>query len=166
MQDVSIRELLIELGYPDGVLEAALARLLSAGLTRPGKERIATAKRHRVEELLQERYFLHCNREVCRQAAHSSHREGVLARTDSACHSCGGRPNARALEEVAELLVRHGDSRLVVVLAASELQHRVSDLYKPARASDPALAPVVTVPGRSVEKLCEAVRRYFGVEQR
>ena len=105
----------------------ARAALEDAHLTRPGKQRFSDEKVPRVEALLKERFFLHCEQDECRAAATASGRAPVRCEPKSACERCGGSANAAAESEFLPAGARAGVRRVVIVGGSpsvrSELEH-------------------------------------------
>ena len=113
--DLDIDAWLQEAGYGVNGRQHARAALEEAQLTRQGKHRISADKLPRAKEILSERFYLHCDRPECLQAAQASGREPLPALQRAACARCGGSDNRRAGMEVLEAFQRGGIRKLVVV---------------------------------------------------
>ncbi len=114
--DVDIANWLADLGYGLAASrERALAALVNAGFTRPGKARISNEKLPRAEEHLGSRFFLHCASPECAAKAKASGREPVPASEKNKCNSCGGSDNRRAAQELIDAFRGRGWTKLVVV---------------------------------------------------
>ncbi len=111
---LDIAALLTELGFDTAETQArAREALYEEKLTRPGKARIDSQKRARVEELLAARFLVTCGAAECTRLAGG--REVVRAERSTRCAVCQGSANRRAMTEAAALFARHGIRRIVVV---------------------------------------------------
>ncbi|MCS6914925.1 MAG: hypothetical protein RMK29_11305 [Myxococcales bacterium] len=118
--DLRLHELLDELGFSGANEARARQELEQAGLTRPGKQRIAAHKRERVQRLLQERFLLVCSRSSCQQEARTlldagDGRQLLCAERPGDCALCSGSGNRQAVDRMCALLGQHGLQRLVVL---------------------------------------------------
>jgi len=122
-------ELLRELGY-GGNLEPVDALLKEAGLSRPGKPRIATSKKHLVKRLIDRHFQLVCHRGDCQAAAPSdAHgRQPALASDQRHCEVCGGGANGAAVDRMVAAMRRTGWSRLCVVGGSPNSRRELEDL--------------------------------------
>jgi hypothetical protein len=115
MGDTAISELLRGEGYvaPDSQA-AARAVLEAAGLTRPGKERIADEKLDRIRDALSRELVRHCSDPPCVSAVAEDGRRPV--ETDKAhCSICSGSNNTRALRRMAAACATAAVRRVLVV---------------------------------------------------
>jgi hypothetical protein len=88
--------------------------LESAGLTRPGKERISDEKLDRVRDALSRELVRHCSDPPCVSAVAEDGRRPVG--TDKAhCSICSGSNNTRALRRMAAACATAGVRRVLVV---------------------------------------------------
>ncbi|MCI0572439.1 MAG: hypothetical protein L0Y66_16920 [Myxococcaceae bacterium] len=114
--DTDIGAWLAEQGYAlDPSRDRARQTLESAGLTRPGKLRMSTAKLDRAREVLTTTFFLHCTNAPCLDRARASNREPLPVADRRTCEACSGSVNRRAESELLEECHRRGIRRLVVV---------------------------------------------------
>jgi len=114
--DLDIEAWLSTLGFdlPEGRASARGA-LEAAGLTRPGKARMSTAKEERARGVLEGAFFLHCATPACIVAAAASGKVGVRTGQRPRCAHCGGSDNRRAEAALLAACQRTGVRRLVVV---------------------------------------------------
>jgi hypothetical protein len=119
-----INELLAQMGFREGSARAsARAVLEDAGLTRPGKERIAASKTAQVRIVLGERFAVVCSRPPCQAEGRETGRTLIDAAHTADCWSCRGRPNSAAIDRaVAALLV--GGLRRLAIVGGSPATHR------------------------------------------
>ena len=132
MRDVELGTVLAELGYEGEVTEEALAALQRAGLTRPGKVRIAARKLPEVAQVLRAAFLRVCTRTACQQAAAglaAGRRQVAVARPF--CDVCGGSDNRRAVEAMAEAMWRTGKLRLLVLGGTPAVQQELVALLPP-----------------------------------
>lgn len=113
--DVALRDLLAELGYSGPNEAPARAELERAGLTRPGKQRIALHKRPDVERVLHEAFLLLCARASCRELAAGEPRQVLRAERPGDCAGCGGSGNRQAIDRMCQAMAARGLVRLAVV---------------------------------------------------
>lgn len=116
--DLDIDALLAELGFRGGeARELGRAALEAAGLTRPGKRKLAASKRPRVEQVLAAEFVRACARPHCRDQAAADGR--ICVELDNAafklCEFCGGSTNRSAWERALAAMARREWRRLVVV---------------------------------------------------
>ncbi len=111
-------------GLPEA-RQKARAALEEAKLTRAGKQRFSDEKLPRAQELLRERFALHCSDSKCAREAAGSGREPVLCDPRSACESCGGSSNARAESALVEACRRRGMNRLVIVGGSPSVREEI-----------------------------------------
>lgn len=112
--DFDIDEELGRLGFVSAEAQrAARAVLEEAGLTRPGKRRMAIDKRDRFRDALEGRYLFLCAE--CQQAATNGNgRERVVVASEQ-CSECGGSANRREASRLVEAFRAAGLARLLVV---------------------------------------------------
>jgi len=127
MDSIAIEDLLAGLGFGSAQAQARARRALEeAGLTRPGKRRIALEKRGRVEEVLARRFARACPDPACQEEARASGRE-VLTTDRSHCEVCRGSSVRRAVQAMADALARRGLQRLLVVGGTQEAYRTLRD---------------------------------------
>lgn len=126
MTDVLIERHLAELGLTGA--NAALAReaLEQAGLTRPGKQRIAVSKLADVRKVIDARYALLCG--PCAARRKGAETRTILEVPPAACTLCGGSANQRALREMTERCERLGVRRILLVGGAPALREEFARL--------------------------------------
>lgn len=128
VRDIAIDEMLGSLGLTDrAAREAGRAAIEAAGLTRPGKTRIAAEKRAAVAAAVRDGLALACTSERCRQLAATAH-PGValIAVPAEACPICGGSANRRAVGELAEACGRAGVARVLVVGGSPDIRRELA----------------------------------------
>jgi hypothetical protein len=131
--DLDIEAWLSALGFdlPEG-RTAARAALEAAGLTRPGKARMSTAKEDRARGVLEGAFFLHCATPACIAAAAASGRVGVRTGQRPRCAHCGGSDNRRAEAALLAACQRAGVRRLVVVGGSPSVREELRDALSSA----------------------------------
>jgi hypothetical protein len=115
MSDTAISELLRGEGFV-APASAATARavLEGAGLTRPGKARMADEKLDRARDALSRELVRHCSDPACVAAVAEDGRTAV--ETDRAsCSICSGSNNTRALRRMAASCATSGVRRVLIV---------------------------------------------------
>ena len=113
MHDMALSELLSARGFVGENEKRALESLYRAGLTRPGKARIAASKVAAVDEALGAAFVRHCRKPDCRPSdAETRHPVRVSA---PHCEFCGGSDNRRAVEEMVAAMKATGRRKLLVV---------------------------------------------------
>jgi len=114
MQDLPIDALLDDLGYGTPELRAAARTVLEAdGLTRPGKQRIAAAKREPARAALAAAVVAACA--DCAPAAAEDAARRVVVVEPERCAICGGSSNERAIGALEAACADAGVRRVVVV---------------------------------------------------
>lgn len=115
MADTSIAELLRSEGFvKPGSVTAARAALEVAGLTRPGKERMADEKLDRARGALTAALVRHCSDPACMAGVSEDGRQPV--ETDRAhCSICSGSNNTRALRRMAAACATAAVHRVLIV---------------------------------------------------
>jgi len=113
--DFPITALLAEEGFRTPAAQSAARRALEeAGLTRPGKQRMAGEKRERARDALSLAIVRHCSSAECRDAVDGDGRAAV--EVDRAhCSVCSGSNNARALRRMATVCAGAGIRRVLVI---------------------------------------------------
>lgn len=121
--DLPIAKLLRECGYAsDAAQTAARAAIEAAGLTRPGKARIAAAKRPDVEAALRARVTLLCD--ACRAAGlGDGHPEAIAAGAGDRCAVCQGSSNRRSALLFIRACERAGLRRVIFIGGSPDI-HR------------------------------------------
>lgn len=112
MRDRAIDDLLGELGLVGALAPRGRAVLEAAGLTRPGKQRLAESKLAAAREAIDAELARVCAR--CDARIPPDGRDRVVVPAP-ACSYCGGSAHARALRELGDACERAGVRRLVVV---------------------------------------------------
>jgi hypothetical protein len=112
VRDHAIDDLLAELGLVGSPAERGRAVLETAGLTRPGKQRLAESKVPAARAAIDRELARLCV--SCTGRLQPDGRERVTV-AGAACAYCGGSAHARALRELAEACERAEVRRLVVV---------------------------------------------------
>ncbi len=115
MADLAIDDVLRGEGFATrDARETARAALHDAGLTRPGKQRIAAEKLDRLRDALVDRVARHCSNPDCIAAIAADDRPTALV--DSAhCSICSGSNNRRALRRLVEACREARIRRILVV---------------------------------------------------
>jgi hypothetical protein len=115
MTDLLIEELLRQEGFAaTDARAAARGTLEAAGLTRPGKERIASEKLQRVQLALDAAVVRHCADPICVAVVARDPRRHL--QVDPAhCSVCFGSNNRRALRAMADACLATGIRRMLIV---------------------------------------------------
>ncbi|MFL6041899.1 MAG: hypothetical protein ACJ740_10905, partial [Gaiellales bacterium] len=115
MADTAIAEFLMGEGFVSPAsADAARAVLEEAGLTRPGKTRMADEKLDRARDALTLAVIRHCADPACITAATDDGRRSL--ETDKPhCAICSGSNNTRALRRMAAACGSAGVRRMLVV---------------------------------------------------
>jgi hypothetical protein len=112
--DRDIAQVLGELGYgTDAALALARTHLESAGLTRPGKQRISELKLEALKDCLEQRFAVLCADPECARQAQNG-RVRIPAVPLAACAGCHGSDNRRAFARIGKLCAAR-PIKLVVV---------------------------------------------------
>jgi hypothetical protein len=106
-------------------MEALEEALREAGLSRPEKRNVSTAKRHAVAALIAERFLLVCRRGDCQAEARGDERTAAPASSPEFCEVCGGSPVSAALREMAEACAAASLRRLVVIGGSPTIRTRL-----------------------------------------
>jgi hypothetical protein len=117
MDEMSKERLARELGY-GGPMPALEVALQEAGLSRPEKRNVSSAKRRAIADLIAERFVLVCHRGDCRTEVRAEERVVVSAASPEFCEVCGGSPVSTALREMSAAC-RHAGVRRIVVVGGS-----------------------------------------------
>ena len=128
MHDVGLSELLAARGFAGAGETAALELLFQAGLTRPGKARIAANKIAAVDEALGAAFLRHCRKPACKPSV-SDARRPVLVCVPH-CEVCGGSDNRRAVEEMVTAMKAAGWRKLLVVGGSPGTRSDLENLCK------------------------------------
>jgi len=128
--DFDIHEFLIQEGFGHPVsLSAATTALQEAGLSHPGRQRIAGGKLEKARLELRARLIVTCASRSCVEAAGAFEgRRLVPAQPGSACHVCGGSSNAYAVERMLRAAMGAGLRRLVVVGGSPSTRRELQSL--------------------------------------
>lgn len=115
MSDTAIADLLRSEGFRSPV-SVALARgaLEEAGLTRPGKTRIADEKLERARDAIGHALVRHCSSAECIAAVADDGRRPVEVER-AHCSVCSGSNNRRAMRRMASACAAAGIRRVLVV---------------------------------------------------
>jgi hypothetical protein len=128
----AISELLRDEGFrrPESVA-VARAALEAAGLTRPGKQRMATEKLERARDALGLAMVRHCSSSQCTAAVLDDGRPMVEVER-AQCSVCSGSNNIRALRRMAAVCGESGIRRVLVIggrpPAYAAMQRTLGDL--------------------------------------
>jgi len=115
MADTAIADLLRGEGFRSTLaLATARAALESAGLTRPGKGRIADEKLDRARDAIVRLLVRHCSSPDCTAAVADDGRRAVEVER-AHCSVCSGSNNTRALRRMGSACARAGVRRVLVV---------------------------------------------------
>jgi hypothetical protein len=115
MADTAIPDLLRGEGFRSTVaLATARAVLEKAGLTRPGKTRIADEKLDRARDAIGRLLVRHCSSPECIAAVADDGRQPVEVER-AHCSVCSGSNNTRALRRMGSVCARAGVRRVLVV---------------------------------------------------
>ena len=150
-KDLPIAKLLRECGYASDAAQAAgRTALEAAGVTRPGKERIAEWKRADAEAALRARVTLLC--EACRQAGlGEGHADAVAAGAGDRCVVCDGSANRRGAL-VFERACARARFRRVIFVGGSPDIHRELPLLLGGVLDVRVVDGTVARPGRDVQR--------------
>jgi hypothetical protein len=122
-------DMLRDLGFggDPGLYEPLLEE---AGLSRPRRSRISQAKRDRVRDLLESRYFRICSRGDCATlaAGRRGGRVSAPASSPEHCEVCGGSVNRRAVDEMVQACRRAGWAELCIVGGSPNLRQELESL--------------------------------------
>lgn len=115
MTDLPINQVLAAAGFD---LPSAARRahevIIAAGLTRPGKERIALDKLERISAATGEVLIGACADPDCQRIAGYRGMEMVTV-TSGSCTICGGGANRRAVARLVETCARHKIRRILII---------------------------------------------------
>lgn len=115
MADFAIADLLRDEGFrrPES-LAAARAALDASGLTRAGKQRMASEKLERARNALSLAIVRHCSSTECTAAVADDGRQAVEVERPQ-CSVCSGSNNVRALRRMAALCTQARVRRLLII---------------------------------------------------
>jgi len=126
-----IDALLAELGYDTPHARARAREVLhNAGLTRPGKQGIASSKRQRVELALSAAIIRVCGKK-CEALARKSDARAPVIVAGATCELCAGSNNRRAALECARVMQENGVTRLLVLGGAPGVWHELTATLEP-----------------------------------
>lgn len=115
MSDTAIADLLRAEGFrTTDALAAARAALENAGLTRPGKGRMADEKLDRARDAIGLALVRHCSSADCTASVAADGREAVEVER-AHCSVCSGSNNTRALRRMGSACAAAGVRRVLVV---------------------------------------------------
>ena len=90
--------------------------LHAAGVTRPGRQRVAAHKEARAQAAVVEALAFHCSSEACRTAiADLAEGRAPILVERRACEVCAGSNHQAALERMAQAMAAAGMAKVVVV---------------------------------------------------
>ena len=128
MQDVPITNVLASLGLKGSPAESkGLAALYAAGLTRPGKSRIAKMRVGGALDALRAALVRVCHKQACDGKAQSDGRTVVKVAVEY-CDGCGGTDNGVAVSEMLAAMRRTGRAKLLVVGGAPNSRSELEEL--------------------------------------
>jgi hypothetical protein len=132
VSDTAIAELLRGEGFVAPASTASARAVLErAGLTRPGKERMADEKLHRARDALSLELVRHCSDPACVSAVAGDGRQAV--ETDRAhCSICSGSNNTRALRSMAASCARAGVHRVLIVGGRPPMWNEMQRTLRPS----------------------------------
>ncbi|MGH3810300.1 MAG: hypothetical protein ACRDRU_27510, partial [Pseudonocardiaceae bacterium] len=106
MSDTAIADLLAGEGFRSSTaVETARGALESAGLTRPGKTRMADEKLERARDTIGRMLVRHCSSPECLASVADDGRQPVQVER-AQCSVCSGSNNTRALRRMASACSR------------------------------------------------------------
>jgi hypothetical protein len=129
--DVDKVALYRELGFAGDT--APYERVLrEAGLSRPERPRISLAKRERIRQLLEGRFFRICGRGDCQARGPSiaGERAPVLASSSEFCEICGGSADRAAIEAMARAFTDAGMRRLCIVGGSPTVRDKLARILQ------------------------------------
>ena len=115
--------------------QARLA-LMEAGLTNARKNNMAVSKRDAAVAAIEERIARVCAAEACRNALDTSAPPGsklprrVVEVASEGCEVCGGSDTARAMEQMAQDLVRAKRTRLLILGGSPNARTAIRDALR------------------------------------
>lgn len=124
LSTISKHDLARGLGYA-GDMAALDEALEAAGLSRPEKGNISSAKRRAAADVVAERFVLVCNRGDCRAEAQEDERVLAPAVDASFCEICGGSPAAAAIEAMQAACAGASVHRVVVLGGSPSIRSRM-----------------------------------------
>ncbi len=127
MQDTLLTRVLEALGLEGAAVDRGLGVLYRAGLTRPGKSRIATAKLSLVESAIHEAIVRTCHKQACREKAERDGRT-MISVAAKHCDSCGGEDNRTAVVGMLKAMGGSGQTKLLVVGGAPSSRQELQAL--------------------------------------
>ena len=107
--------------------DKGLAALYEAGLTRPGKSRIAEPKVARAAEVIRAAIVRSCHKQACRRKAECDGRIVIKVAAEY-CDGCGGKGNRTAVLEMLNAMRRTGRMKLLVVGGAPNSRGQLEEL--------------------------------------
>jgi hypothetical protein len=148
VRDRAIDDVLAELGLTGDDAARGRRVLEEAGLTRPGKERIAEGKVERAREAIAAVLLRLCAR--CSPRGAGDRRELVVV-PQTACTYCGGSAHRAALHDVEAAFARHGLRRLVVVGGSPAVREELQRFDLDLRLVDGTTRHTSDESGRNVD---------------
>jgi hypothetical protein len=127
MADTAIADLLREEGFRSTLsVVTARAVLEAAGLTRPGKTRIADEKLDRARDAIGRTLVRHCSSPECVASVTTDERQPVEVDRPQ-CSVCSGSNNTRALRRMRSACAAAGIKRLLVVGGRPPMYAEIAD---------------------------------------
>lgn len=129
---IKLDKLLVEEGFDtDEAIAAAMAVLVDARLTRPGKEGISLEKRPAVRQALDATLFPTCGHADCEALSRQAGRtdQAIVRVQLASCRVCGGSSNRRAALSTAKCLRSKGIQRVLVVGGTPTLHGELAVLF-------------------------------------
>ena len=127
MQDVPIADVLVRAGLGGANADRGFAALCGAGLTRPGKTRIAENKVAAAQDALRAAFVRACHKPTCREKAQRDGREAIETAAEH-CDGCGGEDNRAAVREMLAAMRRANRTKLLVVGGAPNSRDELKSL--------------------------------------
>ena len=127
MQDVPIADVLARAGLGGANADRGFAALCGAGLTHPGKTRIAENKIAAAQNALRAAFVRACHKPACRKKAQRDGRETIETAAEH-CDGCGGEDNRAAVEEMLAAMQRVNRTKLLVVGGAPNSRDELKSL--------------------------------------
>lgn len=128
MRDRAIADVLGDLGLTGALADRGRAALEAAGVTRPGKQRLAEGKVERARAAVDAVLVRLCR--TCAETRAGDGRELAVVPAGS-CTYCGGSGNARAMRDLVGAAAAAGVTRLVFVGGSPSFREELARLAGP-----------------------------------
>ena len=119
MTDVPIADMLNRFGITGKDSQQTVRNaLFQSRVIQKNPDRLNTScdKVNRAQQVLSEQFLWHCNNGECRrEAAAQNTVKPLLLVEQRACHICDGNPSVKALQNMAEIAIDAGKSRILIV---------------------------------------------------